>query len=1616
MEDTQAVCWDDDDDEEEDKKEPLQCKLEPVGQLHIFSSTHGPETDFPLYLGKNVVGRNPDCSVVLPFPSISRCHAEIKISAWDKAPLLQDCGSLNGTHIIRPPKALGRGVSHRLRDQEFFLFANLPCQYRHLNVPLHLVSRGPLLIEETPRLQGRSQSSRVLLAEDSDEERSFPSGRRVVNGSRTVSSPTATVVPESDEEGPSPDVSGSCLAFKMDSDTEEELGQQSGVGAAPAEAGRATGIQLVNIQPTKQRSKDTKVKRKAGSGVAVGSILERCSHLGQDSDTDVDEEHQPSGFVDSDTDVEQIPATPVVVPVRKRLALHGVSTRGPGASAVAHLQDSPAGGVRDMEEGAAPHASTLERSHITVVISSDTDDEEAASVALTLAHLKGSSAGAASWSRDPAVGEAQLQVLQQSQSASGRDSDTDVEDEGPPGCKKETVPNHPVDRGGAPVLTHTFKREPSDIDKDVDVSIPGSQLENTQASLAMIGNHAEMEEEVQPGRAVPLGEKYQVPVEGTHQTDASWEGLENRCGERPVLSSGRYKKQLPAAGDARTEWAPAVLEQESTLQEGAQGRSPVAPVEQVVVYTGTPGEPTQPQRGGTQTPTGREREAHVGGTKNCTDHCDDSEDLCLPETQCFVKRERESPEAVPSLEDEPTQAFLYVLPQELDSSHCRLRTPGALGVPWEDLATQPFDPSEFDAEPQPTAIHPEVHGSLPRAPPQHPNLVYTSQVHTEPLGIQGSEMQTMEKAMGIPKETVERVTPGRGPPEREMRERPPDTEQEHVMGEELTWGTEDRLQKQVFTGDRQTQDGNPEGDRESMKVETETAKDQQEGEGPGPERKGKPAGPERTLARRPTMERSHDQEGQVTSPTPEPEVGAEELEGLASTLVVSGSQGDGGKGDPVSPGRKQRGQLSCKMPSAAKKVRIGCRESPAPRLLPTVPGTSAPPQSTSQIQKHSAPQPLISPSSPSEQHLCETPHIKPNVGSRRSSRITSPPSSAASPTDQPAAPRPISRATRGRATRFSIRTPEPIVPTNSELQLPASTDQPVIPKPPSWRVTRGRTSRSSVKTPEPVIPTGPEIQPPMSIDQPVTPNLIFCSTRGRPSKSFVKTPEPLVSFDPKLQPPTSTDQTAIPKSTSRVTRVRTNRSSAKTLEPVVPIGPELQPPTSTNQPVTPNLTSQSTRGRPSKSSIETPEPDVPTAPEFQPPIPIGQPVIPEATGQSRTLKSSSLNTAPVSTPTEQPPVATAKPAPLDPVAQVSHGRKRRAAGKQGSHTVPISRKPCSILSEPESQPSTQQSLGAKPLAATPEPAGPQLPETLTHAQAALIQNQTAVLTPELKPEASEILKRLSTTTDSLPLQKHPRREVSQKTLFPKEEDVGKLSIKEEPQDQAIPEPGKRKRDHGEDELQGTSNRSLRRTKPNQEAEAPKVLFTGVVDSRGERTVLSLGGSVASSVNEASYLVTDRIRRTVKFLCALGRGIPILSLNWLYQSRKAGYFLPPDEYLVTDAEQEKNFNFSLRDSLNRAQEQRLLQGYEIHVTPGVQPPPPQMGEIINSCGGTVLPSMPRSYKPHRVVITCAQDLPRCTTPSRLGVPLVSSEFLLTGVLRQEATPEAFVLSSLETLPT
>uniref|UniRef100_A0A2K6E9H8 Mediator of DNA damage checkpoint protein 1 n=1 Tax=Macaca nemestrina TaxID=9545 RepID=A0A2K6E9H8_MACNE len=1961
MEDTQAIDWDVEEEEEtEQSSESLRCNVEPVGRLHIFSGAHGPEKDFPLHLGKNVVGRMPDCSVALPFPSISKQHAEIEILAWDKAPILRDCGSLNGTQILRPPKVLSPGVSHRLRDQELILFADLLCQYHRLDVSLPFVSRGPLTVEETPRVQGGTQPQRLLLAEDSEEEVDFLSERHVVKKSRTTSSPVAMIVPESDEEGHSPVLGGPGppFAFNLNSDTDAEEGQQSAteeassaarrgatIEAEQSEAEVVTEIQLEKDQPSvKERDNDTKVKRGAGNGVVpAGMILERSQPPGEDSDTDVDDDSrppgrpaevhleraQPFGFIDSDTDAEEegIPATPVVVPMKKRKIFHGVGTRGPGAPGLSHLQESQAGSDTDVEEGKAPQAVPLEKSQASMVINSDTDDEEEVSAALTLARLKESQP--AVWNRDAEEDMAHHAVLlQQSQTTTGRDSDTDVEEEELPVENKQTVPKaHTKIR--ALVRAHSEKDQPpfgdSDDSVEADKSSPGIHLERSQASITVDIN-TQVEEEVPPGSAIVHMKKHQVSMEGTNQTDVKADGgpakllvvsleeaspphgdCEIDAEEGTSLAASAVadvrKSQLPAEGDAGAEWTAACLKQERAYEVGAQGGSPVAQVEQdlptsrenltdLVVDTDTPGESTQPQREGAQVPTGREREQHVGRTKDSEDNCDDSEDPDLQATQCFL--ENQGLEAVQSMEDEPTQAFMLTPPQELGPSHCSFQTTGTLDEPWEVLATQPFCLRESeDSETQPFDTHLEAYGpclSPPRAIPgdQHPE----SPVHTEPMGIQGRGRQTVDKGMGIPKETAERVGPERGPLERETEKLLPERQTDVTGEEELTRGIQDREQKQLLARDTQRQESDkngesasPERDRESLKVEIETSKEIQEKqvqkqtlpskaferevERPVADRECEPAELEEKVPKV-ILERdaqrgepkggSQDQKGQASSPTPEPGVGAGDLPGPTSAPVPSGSQ-SGGRGSPVSPRRHQKGLLNCKMPPTEKASRIGAaekasrgdQESPDACLPPTVPEASAPPQKplNSQSQKHLAPQPLLSPLSPSieptirktrqdrSQEAPETPlsselepfHPKPKIITRKSSRMTPFPATSAAPephpststaqpvtpkptsqatrsrtnrssvktpeptalelhpsnsTDQPVTPKPTSRttrsrtnmssvktpestvpiapelppststeqpviteptyqptrgrknrssvktpetvvatapklqsststdqpitpeptsqatrgrtnrssvkspetvlrtapelqpststhqpvtakhtsqATRGRTNRSSVKTPEPVVSTAPELQPSTSTHQPITPEPtsqatrgrtdrtsvktpkivvptvpelqaststdqpvtsePTSRTTRGRKNRSSVKTPETVVPTAPEPRPTTSTDQPVTPKPTSRATRGRTNRSSVKTPELIVPIAPEFHPSTSRSQLVTPEPTSRATRGRKNRSSVKTPEPAVPTAPELHPTTSTDQPVTPKPTSRATRGRTNRSSVKTPEPVEPAASDLEPFTPTDQPVTPEVIpqgSQSKTLRSSTVSAMLIpTTPEFQSPVTTDQPISPEPIPQASCIKRQRATGNPGSLTAPIDHKPCSAPLEPKSRPSRNQRWGAvradESLTAIPEPASPQLLDIPTHASQ--IQKVEPAgrsrFTPELQPKASQSRKRSLAIMDSPPHQKQPQRgEVSQKTVIIKEEEEDTAEKPGKEEDVMTPKPGKRKRDQAEEEPNRIPNRSLRRTKLNQESTAPKVLFTGVVDAQGERAVLALGGSLAGSAAEASHLVTDRIRRTVKFLCALGRGIPILSLDWLHQSRKAGCFLPPDEYVVTDPEQEKNFGFSLQDALSRARERRLLEGYEIYVTPGVQPPPPQMGEIISCCGGTYLPSMPRSYKPQRVVITCPQDFPRCSVPLRVGLPLLSPEFLLTGVLKQEAKPEAFVLSPLE----
>ncbi|XP_028280178.1 mediator of DNA damage checkpoint protein 1 isoform X2 [Parambassis ranga] len=189
----------------------------------------------------------------------------------------------------------------------------------------------------------------------------------------------------------------------------------------------------------------------------------------------------------------------------------------------------------------------------------------------------------------------------------------------------------------------------------------------------------------------------------------------------------------------------------------------------------------------------------------------------------------------------------------------------------------------------------------------------------------------------------------------------------------------------------------------------------------------------------------------------------------------------------------------------------------------------------------------------------------------------------------------------------------------------------------------------------------------------------------------------------------------------------------------------------------------------------------------------------------------------------------------------------------------------------------------------------------------------------------------------------------------------------------------------------------------------KVLFTGVVDEAGERVLTRLGGSMAKDVADMNCLVTDKVRRTVKFLCAVAKGVPIVTTDWLVKSGKAGSFLSPNAFLVKDPEQEGKFKFCLQESLRIASSQLLLQGYKIHVTKSVKPEPVQMKDIISTSGATFLPKMPSSHKPQTLVISCEEDWLQCGLAKSASIPVVTAEFILTGILQQKIDFETHKLS-------
>lgn len=183
---------------------------------------------------------------------------------------------------------------------------------------------------------------------------------------------------------------------------------------------------------------------------------------------------------------------------------------------------------------------------------------------------------------------------------------------------------------------------------------------------------------------------------------------------------------------------------------------------------------------------------------------------------------------------------------------------------------------------------------------------------------------------------------------------------------------------------------------------------------------------------------------------------------------------------------------------------------------------------------------------------------------------------------------------------------------------------------------------------------------------------------------------------------------------------------------------------------------------------------------------------------------------------------------------------------------------------------------------------------------------------------------------------------------------------------------------------------------------PCVLFTGVTDDEAQKAISSLGGKMAASVYECTHLVTDKMRRTVKFLCCLARGCHIVNFKWVDKCKAQWRFVDPSPFVIKDKAFEKQHGFTLTQSRDKAAANPggILSGYHFVLSPRVKPDHEQLSDIIKCTGGSVVSTLPDALSARHLVLSAEEDASMFAEDERKGYPVYSTEFLFAVVLKQE----------------
>ncbi|XP_063700874.1 mediator of DNA damage checkpoint protein 1-like isoform X2 [Culicoides brevitarsis] len=199
----------------------------------------------------------------------------------------------------------------------------------------------------------------------------------------------------------------------------------------------------------------------------------------------------------------------------------------------------------------------------------------------------------------------------------------------------------------------------------------------------------------------------------------------------------------------------------------------------------------------------------------------------------------------------------------------------------------------------------------------------------------------------------------------------------------------------------------------------------------------------------------------------------------------------------------------------------------------------------------------------------------------------------------------------------------------------------------------------------------------------------------------------------------------------------------------------------------------------------------------------------------------------------------------------------------------------------------------------------------------------------------------------------------------------------------------------------------------QDAPKQKILFTMVSSANYESKIKKTGHSLATSISEATVLVTNKVYRSAKFLSALSMGLPIVTDEWLKAfPTKLDYNI--EKYLINDSISEDKYKFSLRGSLEDIQKNgAILKDFTIICSPNTKPVPDEVKLIVESSGGKFsdkIDDLPKKKDEKCLVVADASDKKfiRDAKKKDSKVKILTTEAFMLSVLRNELVLEKKLL--------